>query len=201
MNYLINVLHNINEYDDILKSITNYARPVNIVGPSDSQKVHISCGICEHTGRKGVFITYNEMQARRVYEDFSFFLGDDVLFYPSKEIIMHDIEAKSYDDVFERLKVIDRLINGDYKFLVTSVEAISHKLVSKDLFVDNTLEFSIGLRINLSLTLQKFIEMGYERVDTVGVKGQFAVRGGIIDIFPVNSEQAVRIELFDDEID
>ncbi|HHW48223.1 MAG TPA: transcription-repair coupling factor [Clostridiaceae bacterium] len=201
MNYLVNVLRDINEYNDILDAITKYTRPVNITGPSDSQKVHIACAICEHTGRKGVFITYNEMQARRAYEDFSFFLGDDVLLYPSREIVMYDIEAKNYDDVYERVKVIDRLINGDYKFLVTSAEAISHKLVPKEMFIDNTLEFAVGSRINLSETLQKFVAMGYERTDTVEAKGQFAVRGGIIDIFPANSEQAVRIELFDDEVD
>jgi len=201
MNYLINILHEINEYGNILEAIKNYTRPVSITGPSDSQKVHIACAICEHTGRKGVFVTYNEMQARRAYEDFSFFLGDDVLFFPSREIVMYDVEAKNYDDVFERVKVIDRLIKGDYRVLVTSVEAISHKLVQRELFSDNTLEFTIGSRINLSEILQKFVTMGYERTETVEGKGQFAVRGGIIDIFPVSRDQAVRIELFDDEID
>lgn len=201
MNYLIDPLFEIEEYNEILKSLKSYSIPISISGPSDSQKVHISCGICRHLGQKGIFIAFNEMQARRMYEDFSFFLGDDVLFLPAKEIMMHDVEAKSNDAIFQRLRVLDRIIEGSYSFLVTSAEAVSQKLMSRQLFESCVLKFSPGGKVDLTVLLQKLVEMGYERVNAVEAAGQFAIRGGIIDIFPVNLDYAVRVELFHDEID
>lgn len=201
MNLLIKPLLEITEYVEILDSLKNSTLPVSVSGPSESQKVHFSHALCTHSGKKGIFVAFNEMQARRMAEDFSFFLGDEVLFFPSKEIMMHDVEAKSYDTVYQRLKVLDRLLEGRYGFLVTSAEALSQKLINPGLFKENILHFQLGGRIDLAGIIQKLVASGYERVNTVEGAGQFAVRGGLIDIFPVNNESAVRIELFDDEID
>lgn len=200
MSYLATPLLEIKEYKHILESIKSRVH-VNISGPADSQKVHMSFAICEHLKCKGVFIAYNDMQARKAYEDFVFFASEDVLYFPSKEIMLHDIEAKSNDAVFQRVHTLDRLINGDYLFLVTSAEALSHMLVSRELFTEYILEFQLGTKIDLIDLAEKLVIMGYERVSNVEGKGQFAVRGGIVDIFPVNIENSVRIELFDDEID
>jgi transcription-repair coupling factor (superfamily II helicase) len=201
MNYLINPLLEIHEYNEILSALKNYIMPVNIGGPSDSQKAHISWAICKHLGLKGMFVAFNEMQARKIYEDFIFFAGEEVVFLPTKEIMMHDVEAKSYDAVFQRVKAIDRIVEGKYKFIITSAEASIHKLIPKKMFESNIISFSIGGRINLSELSKKLISMGYERLSVVEGSGQFAIRGGIIDIFSVDSDNAVRIELFDDEID
>lgn len=201
MNSLINPLLEIKEYNEILSSLRDYIMPLNIIGPSDSQKAHICYAICRHLQKKGIFIAFNEMQARRMYEDFSFFLGEDALFFPSKEIVMHDIEAKSYDAIYQRIRVLDKIVEGRYRVLITSAEAISQKLISLPLFKECILNFELGGRIDLEQLIHKLVVIGYERVHTVEGMGQFAVRGGIIDVFPVNSEYAARIELFDDEID
>ncbi len=201
MKYLIDPLYEISEYSDILKAIKNYNAPVSITGPSDSQKAHFCHAICEHIGTKGIFVAFNEMQARKMYEDFTFFLGDNAVFFPSKEIMFHDIEAKSYDAVYQRIKALDRICSGNYRVIVTSAEALSQKLIPRDLFTDSILLFNAGDRIDLPGLAQKLVVMGYERVAVVEGKGQFAVRGGIVDIFSVDSEYAVRVELFDDEID
>ncbi len=191
----------LSEYNDLLNSLRSYSTPINLNGLADSQKVHVVYSVCRHLESRGIFITYNEMQARKAHEDFSFFLGEDAVFFPSREIMLHDIEAKSYDDVFERIKALSRIVNKEYKIVVTSVEAIIQKLISRDLFQNNILMLEQGVRIDLSDFTQKMISMGYERVGTVEGKGQFSIRGGIIDVFSVDSDYAVRMELFDDEID
>jgi transcription-repair coupling factor (superfamily II helicase) len=201
MNFLSKPLLEIDEYGRILNSLKNYTVPINITGPSDSQKVHISYSLSLHSDTKSIFITYNEMQARKIYEDFSYFFGDEAIFFPSREIMLHDVEAKSYDTVYLRLDLLNRIIEGNYRVIVLPVEALVQKLLSPRLFTDSIMEFSVGNRIDLSALPGKLISIGYERVSTVEGRGQFAVRGGIIDIFPVNSPLAVRIELFDDEID
>lgn len=201
MNYLIDPLLDINEYNQILDAVRKGLMPLSITGPSDSQKAHISGAICKHLEKKGLFVAFNEMQARRIFEDMSYFMGEDVLYFPSKEIMLHDIEAKSYEAVYQRLEAVSRIIEGKYRFIVTSAEALSQKLISKKLFLDSTLKLSVGSRIDIQELIRMLVMAGYERVGTVEGKAQFAVRGGIIDIFSVHSEFAVRMELFDDEID
>jgi len=201
MRGLIDPLLELNEYNEILGTIKNYSAPVSITGLSDSQKAHLAFAMCEHLGLKGVYVAPNEMQARRLYGDFTFFFGSDVLFLPSKEIMLHDIEARSNEAVFERVRVLHSMLEGRYKMVVMSAEAASHKLPPVDTFRQYIVKLSLGARVNLADLSQRLVEMGYERMDVVEGRGQFTIRGGIIDIFPVNDDSAVRIEMFDDEVD
>ncbi|CDG37095.1 Transcription-repair-coupling factor [Acetivibrio thermocellus BC1] len=198
--YLIEPLFEIKEYTNVLENIKR-GIPTTVTGPSESQKVHIACALCGHLGLKGIYIAYNEMQARKMFEDVSFFFGKDAVFFPSKEIMLHDVEAKSYDSIYERINALYRIVNDDYGFIVTSAEALCQKLIDRKLFKESIVNVALGDRIDLGLFTQKLVSIGYERVTTVEGKSQFAVRGGIVDIFPVNADTAVRIELFDDEVD
>ena len=200
-NKLTGPLLEIEEYRQALSAVENFSRPINIGGPSESQKAHICYALCSHSGQKGAYVAFNEMQARKFYEDFAFFLGEEVLYYPSKEVMLYDVEAKSNDAAYQRLQVLDRLLSGEFGFVVTSIEAISHKLIAPDIFRRNTIEICYDGKIDLDVLIRDLVEMAYERVETVERRGQFAVRGGIVDIFPVGSDNAFRIELFGDEID
>jgi len=199
--YLIEPLLKSKDYNDIIDNIRRGEHHISINGPSESQRAHISYAICSYLNSKGILITYNDLQARKIYEDLTYFFDKDVILFSSKEIMLHDVEAKSYDAIYERIAALDRILKCDYKFIVISAEAICQKLIDKELFEASRLSFDQNSRIDLTFLIQKLISIGYERVTTVEGKGQFAVRGGIIDIFPVNSESAYRIELFDDEID
>jgi transcription-repair coupling factor (superfamily II helicase) len=201
MNYIIDPLLELEEYRQALSSAKEYTRPVNITGPSESQKAHICHALCSHSGHRGIYAAFNEMQARKFYEDFAFFMGEDVLFYPTKEIMLYDVEAKSNDAVFQRLMVLDRIISGDFTFIVTSVEALSHKLIHPELLEKKIIEIGCDSRINLDELAQSLVMMAYEHVDSVERHGQFAIRGGIVDLFSIDSDSAVRLELFGDEID
>ncbi|NLL07100.1 MAG: transcription-repair coupling factor [Clostridiaceae bacterium] len=199
--YLIDPLLESRDYKDIISNIKRGGLQTAINGPSESQKAHICYAICNHLNSKGILVAYNELQARKIYEDLSYFFDKDVILFSSKEIMLHDVEAKSYEAVYERIAALGRILKHDYKFIVISAEAIVQKLISKELFEESCLIFDYSNRIDLTITIQKLISIGYERVTTVEGKGQFAIRGGIIDIYPINSENAYRIELFDDEID
>ncbi|NLC69037.1 MAG: transcription-repair coupling factor [Clostridiaceae bacterium] len=203
MNWIIEPLLELEEYNKILKTLKGGEAGTStaVTGLSDSQKAHVAFALASHLGLKGLFITHNEIQARRFYEDFLFFCGDDAVLFPTKEILYHDVEAKSNDAIFQRVAALERVLEGRYRFIVTSIEAISHKLPSTGFFAGNILTFSAGNRINLDYLLEKLVDMGYERVYMVEGKGQFSVRGGIIDVFPVDREEPTRIELFGDEID
>lgn len=201
MDFLIQPLLKMQEYDEILGYLKYYTLPVCVTGPSDSQKAHFSYALMKHIGEKILFAASNEMQARRMFEDFSLFFDEDVLYFPSREIILHDIEARSYDAIYQRLRTLDKVVQGQYKILVTSSEALAQKLIPADLFKNSIMNLHNGDRLDVQKLYEDLVCLGYERVDIVEEKGQFAARGGIIDIFPVNEDSAVRVELFDDEID
>jgi len=201
MEFLTKPLLQINEYKEALDAVKNYKMPVSITGPSDSQKAHICHAICSHAGIKAVYISYNEMQARKLYDDFALFYGSNAVFFPSKDITLYDIEAKSHDTIYERIAALERIIEGRYNVIIIPAEAMIQKLIPADKFLKCIINISEGERIDLQGLIQKLISTGYERTSTVEGKGQFAVRGGIIDIFAVNYTSPIRIELFDDEVD
>ena len=132
--YLIDPLLEIVEYSDVLDNIKKGKIHTSINGPSESQKAHLAYAVCSHLGSKGIMVAYNELQARKMYEDLSYFYDKDVILFSSKEIMLHDIEAKSYDLIYSRISAIDRILRRDYRFIVTSAEALCQKLMDKRLF-------------------------------------------------------------------
>jgi transcription-repair coupling factor (superfamily II helicase) len=108
MKYFAYKLKEIDGYRELLDRISGKTKTVGISGPSDSQKVHICHAILEHSGQKGIYVTYNEIRARRAFEDFSMFMGDRALLFPAREVLMHDIEARSNESMHERLKTLYR---------------------------------------------------------------------------------------------
>lgn len=202
MNFFIDPLLKINEYNDLLGYIRNYSGAVSVVGPSDSQKTHMVYSLCTHTGIRSIYISFNDMQARKAYEDFCFFYGEEnVLYFPTKEIMLYNVEARSNDYVYQRVRTLEKCIKKEYKVIVLPVEALIQVISPREIFEAGIISFSVGLDIDIEDLINKFILFGYERVQTVEGKGQFAVRGGIIDIFAVNADSPARIELFDTEVD
>ncbi len=201
MNYLTNPLLDIKEYKDIIRSLEKNNKPVNITGPSDSQKVHLCHALVRHTDSGALYITHNELQARKAYEDFKQLFGEGAVFMPSREIILFDIEARSNDSLHKRISAIEKIIEKDYRIVVTTAEALFVKLPDKEVFLRHRMEFNMDSSLDFKTIENKLYDMGYERVAEVEGKGQFSIRGGIIDIFSVNTDNPVRIELFGDDVD
>ena len=201
MNLFADPLLKLNEYNTLLEAVSNNLGPVSVIGPSDSQKVHIVYSMLTHMHAKGLFVTYNEMQARRAFEDFQLFLGDDVIYFPPKETMLYSVEARSNDIIYQRVKTLLRCINGDYKVMVLPAEALTQMISPKDLFIGGVINIELGDQVELEELVSKLVLYGYERVEVVEGKAQFAIRGGIVDIFTINSEHPLRIELFDTEVD
>jgi len=201
MEFLYKPLKNNDAFVKITGKLAGKKQKIGITGPSDSQKAHFSSAMIHETGVRAVFVTFNEMQARLLYEDFSFFFGEQALLFPAAEYILYDIEAKSHENSYKRLDVLGRVLAGDYRVLVLSAEAICQRLPAPEKFFQNKIIVDMDIRMPLELLQEKLLSAGYERTGTVSGKGQFAVRGGIVDIFPVNCQDTVRIDFFGDEVD
>lgn len=172
-----------------------------IYGISDAQKRHLAYLLSELSGMRGMYVAWNEMQARQAYNDLSFLTGDQAVFLASKDIMLYDVEARSFEQTYGRIASLVRILEKDYRFIVTSAEAIMHFLMPPEAFCKHLLTLKQGDTFESSDLEEKLLEMGYERVEKVESRGQYARRGGILDIFPVNTESPCRIEFFDIEID
>ncbi|WP_105616715.1 transcription-repair coupling factor [Vallitalea okinawensis] len=201
MNSLIQPLVELKEYNDMIKALEKGKTPLLATGVFDSQKIHLIHGLLTHQEKKSVILTSSEMKAKEIYEDLSFFVKDNRYLYPSKDIIFYNADVHSLDIIEQRISVLKAIIEDQPSVIVLSIEALLDRLVPLKRFKKFVIRKEVGDVIDLEEFKKQLIYMGYERVDIVESKGQFSLRGGIIDVYPITSEFAYRIELWDDEID
>ncbi|WP_291651457.1 transcription-repair coupling factor [Clostridium sp.] len=187
-------------FNEIIASINNKRYPVNINGLSDSGKSYGIFGIYENVDSPMIILTHSDMEAKNIYEDLSFYTND-IYYFPAKEVVFYNIDAISGDLRWARLKVIKEILDNKNKIIVTSIDSLTSVYTPKELFREYTFELSVGDDISFKDLSKKLLESGYERVEAVEGKGEFSLRGGILDVFPPIATYPYRIELFGDSID
>ena len=199
MNSLVKVVPNVKKYKTYLEDVKNKINPMMISGLTDSGKVHLAYSTCFYAERPICIVTYNELQAKKIIKDLAYF-EDNIEYFPKKEILAYDYLTESKDSLFERIEVLNNIINKKARIVVTTIEAVMQPMIAKETLYKNLLKLKVGQEINLDKLKETLINLGYERYDVIEGKGQFSIRGGIVDI-AVNSKSGVRIELWGDEID
>lgn len=195
-------LQECNEYNllmEQLKQDKKMQKAFQITGCMDSQQVNFMNGIAKEYSYS-VIVTHNDKRAREIYEDFLLYTKD-VVYYPAKDFIFYSADIHGNLTIMERLNTIRRLIEGQKVVIVTTIDGLMDKLIPMNQIRDNVLTFQCGDIIHLDKLQKELVSMCYERVSQVELSGQFAIRGGIIDIFPLSEESPIRIDLWDDEID
>lgn len=201
MNVFKRLLDENREYKRLTKTVSEGCNAVLATGVTDGQKAQLIYGIGEDAGASCLVIAPSELKAKELASDLSCFLKSRVCLYPSKDIIFYSADVKSLDIVKNRFEVLARLLNGEKITVVLSIEALFDRLVMPEVFKNYILKLKVGDTIALEELEKKLVFMGYERCDMVEGQGQFAVRGGILDIFSTVSDNAVRMEFWGDEID
>ncbi|MCD7796362.1 MAG: transcription-repair coupling factor [Clostridiales bacterium] len=187
------------EFSSLSRSIDTLNAPVGAVGLPDITKCFAVHSLCEN-GKKAVIITPDDISASRVQESLSE-LQDGVLFYPSRELTFANVEGVSRDFEHIRLDVLSRMLSGDYTAVVAGIgSAVRHTMTVKEL-QKRIFTLSVNDETDITLLTQKLVLAGYTRFDQVDGTSQFAVRGGIIDIFPSQLSAPVRIELWGNTVD
>ena len=182
-----------------LKKDDKKQKAFQITGCLDSQQVNFMSGIAKEYSYS-VVVTHSEKRAREIYEDFLLYTKD-VSYYPAKDFIFYSADIHGTLTIRERLNTIRRLVEGQKAVIVTTIDGLMDKLIPIRQIKENVLTFQCGDMVNLNKLQKELISMCYERVGQVELSGQFAIRGGIIDIFPLSEESPIRIDLWDDEID
>ena len=197
MNSIISKMQTNNKFAEFIEDIKNKKGPICVSGLSDVYKAQLIGATKEKLKNTCLIITYNEIQAKKIYDDVKQFEKNTFIFN-KKDIVTYDYEVESYDNLYERIKVLNEL--NKKCIVITTIEAAMQKMIPKEVLYKNKIKLKVGDTIDTEELKEKLISMGYERTELTEGNGQFCIRGGIIDI-SISENLGVRIELWGDDID
>lgn len=186
------------EFDNIISQADKNMYPIHVTGPAESVKAHFVMSFLNAVGRKGFLITYSEMQAKKLYDDIMFFDKDSAVILPESDMLLFKTEAAGNEAEEKRMKALIEIF--DKKIVIMSIMSLLQYVVSKKDLELLGFEASVGDELPMEELINRLLKMGYTRLDVAENPGQFAVRGGIVDVYTSGGE-AYRIEFFGDEVD
>lgn len=199
MNYIIEELTKLQKFKEYAQEIKEKNSPITILGLSDVGKIQFEIATYETIKKPICIITYNEIQAKNIIKNLLYFTNE-VEYFPKREIAPYDFIAESKDLPYERIDILNKIQNKEAKIVVTTIEAIMQKMISKKSLYEKVLSFKVNDSYKLETLKSELVALGYERNDLVEARGQFSVRGGIVDI-AITDKKGVRIEFWGDDID
>ncbi|MDD3765944.1 MAG: transcription-repair coupling factor [Eubacteriales bacterium] len=202
LNGFSEILAPLGEYQELIKCINKGILPVNITGVSESSAAHLIFCLRKSSEKPALIVVPDGISAQKLLFDLQLFYGENVAVYPERELIFYDIEAQAKDIITQRMTVLEGLsqTSGGAPLVIATISAVMGPSLPKDAF-EKRIIFKQGSIYNMQTLAEKFISLGYVRENIVEGKGQFSIRGGIIDFYPHGEELPVRVELFGDEID
>ncbi|MGM8213040.1 transcription-repair coupling factor [Virgibacillus sp. W0430] len=199
----------INEYlrskedvQSIINGVSHGMKEQLVAGLSGSARGLLISIMSEAINKRTLVVTHQLIQAQQLYDDLSDFIGNERVFlYPVNELIASEMAFASPELKSQRIEALTNWLKLDSGILIAPVAALKRILPPLSYWEKYQLPFKVGDSIQMDMYLQAFVDMGYERVEMVTAPGEFSIRGGIIDVYPVTEKYPLRIELFDDEVD
>lgn len=188
------------EFKSLSAAADPFGTPVGVVGVPDGFKPHLIHSVICEKGKKALVITPDEASAVRMSENLGA-VSPGVLYYPSREFTFQQVAGISHDFEHIRLGVLSAVLNGEYTAVVCSVNAAMQMTMPPKELKKRTVKVSVNDMLNVEEFTKQLVFAGYSRYDQVDGTSQFAVRGGIIDVFPPGFDEPVRIELWGDVVD
>ncbi len=174
---------------------------INITGAAEGRVAPIIADIIKDKKGQSLIVVSTLNKAKRLASDLSFFDARSIYVLPPDDESLIQYEAKSNDDLLERLKVLKAVVKGEECIVIAPVTGAIRKLPPKNVFEENVMEIRRGEDVEPDEIREKLSFMGYERVPMIESRGEYSIRGGIIDIFTPDNDFPYRIELFDTEVD
>ncbi|RCV90738.1 transcription-repair coupling factor [Vreelandella rituensis] len=146
-------------------------------------------------------ITPDTASTQRLEQDLAFYSQVPVLPFPDWEILPYDSFSPHQDIVSARLRTLRQLQDGVRGIVLVPINTLMQRLPPVDYIAGRVLQLEVGTELNREHFRESLSRAGYRAVETVYEPGEYALRGALIDLYPMGSEQPIRIDLFDDEID
>jgi len=174
---------------------------INISGVSEA-RIAPCVSFFSKEERQSIIIVPTYNRAQRLASDLSFFVKDkEILVLPEEEQLFLRYEARNHDQLIERMKALKALRTGKPVIIVAPISAAIKRISPHKSFEEKVIKLSLGEEADLNALREQLTAMGYEFAEMIEGKGQFSLRGGILDIFTPDSDNPYRIEFFGDEID
>ena len=188
---------NLVDIESLREALSSKANVYDITGCAD--KAHLIFGI-GHDVKNKIIIAADELKAREIFEEYKFYEPETV-YFSAKDLLFYQSDIRGNAITRERMVAIESVISNSATTVVTTIDALMNKLPDVSYFEEGIINVAVGEEVVLEKLKKKIVAMGYECVGTCEHPGEFAVRGGIVDVFPLTSELPVRIEFWGDEID
>ena len=190
------------DYQEILADRTKEEGFLQVAGCVNSQKTHLMYALSDGYDYRIIAFS-SEEKAKSVYEEYRL-LEENVYYYPAKDLLFYNVDIKGKYIFQQRLEVIRAIVETDPKAgitIITTIDAFIDGMPPTERVMESIIKIAGSDVLNYDDLQHKLVNIGYERTAQVEGAGQFAVRGGILDIYPMSEELPVRIELWGDEID
>lgn len=199
MKFLVEPMQEMVAFEEAKKILAKNEVNIGFTGLSDSSKLHTIYAISEKIRNK-VIVTYSDLRAREIYEEYRFY--DRMTFlYPAKDLIFYQADVHGNELTRERVKTLKRLAEDKPITVITTFDSLMTPQVPLYIWKAHILKLSKGGTLSEEGIAKRLVNMGYEKNYQVEAPGQFSIRGGIVDIFDLTQENPYRIELWGDEID
>lgn len=186
-------------YKQAKEAIDKGVFPINVWGIDGRVSPLIMDSLGENS-RVKLIVTHSERRARQIEEDYRFY-DRRVHYYPAKDLLFYYADIHGNATVKSRLDIFKEISSGNQLTIVTTIDGLMDKLPKMSHITGNVIEISQGQTVDIAKLSAQLVSLGYEKTSMVEETGQFSVRGGIIDIFPLTEECPYRVELWGDDVD
>ncbi len=200
MKALFDILKNEPDYARLLKSVESDSLPLAASGLSNVHKALLAAALNTHTGKSVAVVTPDEQTAVALKNDLVS-LGLNALIFTSRDYNTQRMAGYSKEYEHKRIDTLSRVLDGAFDVVIIPVDAAVQYTLPPQILAENILTVNAADSIDISQFCEKLINSGYVRSELCEGVGQFAVRGGIIDVFATGNDYPVRIELWGDEVD
>ena len=181
------------------EALKKSAGPIQISGCIDAVKPHMIHSMNNGSGSR-IIVTFHEQKAKEVYEEYLFF-DKRTVYYPAKDILFYQSDIRGNVLTAERINALKMIAEEEECTIITTFDGLMNPMPSPERFVKEVICLEAGDEVDMDDLVKRLVELGYEKNYQAETRGEFSVRGGIIDIFPLTEENPFRVELWGDEID
>ena len=182
------------------EALLKTAGPIQISGCIDAVKPHMIYSINNGSKCHRIIVTFHEQRAKELYEEYLFF-DKKTAYYPAKDILFYQSDIRGNVLTAERINALKMLTEEEQCTIITTFDGLMNPMAGRERFAKEVITLASGDEVDMDELAKRLVELGYEKNYQAQTRGEFSVRGGIIDIFPLTEENPFRVELWGDEID
>ena len=187
------------EFNELRDELKKTGRPVSVLGCMSSQKIELVSGLKRDYGWL-LYICRDERALTPVFNDFKNF-EQNTYIYPAKDLLFYSSDIRGGYLTNERMEALKHLLEDEKGVLITTADGLMDKISDREELKGQSIRLYESMVIDPSELSKLLSAMSYNRVPEVELRGEYSVRGGIVDIFPVTEDEPYRIEFFDKEVD